>query len=108
VVRVCGTWLAGLASAIPSEEGEEAAVSNSWSSADRSFSAHAIVLAALLLDVESGGHSVVCGLFVLLRASLFIAACRSRRNSASFVLRALLVAFTTEWYAVSISKAEKQ
>ena len=102
----CSTSFAGVASAAaPTGQDEEAAISNRRRKVDRSISVHSfapLLCAVLLFDEEAAGHSVVRGFFVL-----FMAACRSRRNSASLELRALLVAFTTEWYAASSCEVEK-
>ena len=118
-VKVC-TWLIGLASTVPASRpgqgDEEAAISNKRTRADRSFSVSTVstissgmVLMLVGVGAETDGHSVVCGLFLfaLLLASRFLAAFWSRMNSASFVLRARLVALTTEWYAASSSEEEK-
>ena len=109
MARACGgvwtaTSLVGLPPAdAPTGQHDGAAPSAKRTRADHSFCA----LVVWLLDGDAPGRSAVRHPFVPLRFSLAIAACRSRRNSASFVLRARLVAFTTVWYAASSSETEK-
>ena len=108
MARACGgvwtaTSLVGIAPADAPIGQHDGVTSAKRTRADHSFCA----LVVWLLDGDAPGRSAVRHPLVPLRCSLAIAACRSRRNSASFVLRARLVAFTTVWYAASSSEAEK-